>query len=111
MDDCVSGENSWKKVLSTTDELKLVLSRGGFAFNGLTFSGKDPPSDLSEDKVSIKVAGMKWFSKEDKISLNCSNLNFTRKGRSLPITTRSLASLPEDNVLGKLQKYLICSER
>ena len=81
MDDCVSGEHSWKKVLSTTDELKLVLSRGGFAFKGLTFSGKDPPSDLSEDKVSIKFAGMKWFSKEDKISLNCSNLNFARKHR------------------------------
>ena len=81
VDDCMSGESTWAKVLSTTDELKLVLSKGGFAFKGITFSRRDPPSDLSSDQASVKVAGMKWFSKEDKISLDIKELNFARKHR------------------------------
>ena len=64
VDGCMSGERTCSEVLSTTDALKLVLSKRGFTFKGLTFSEKDPPSDLSSDQVSIKVAGMKWFSKK-----------------------------------------------
>ena len=81
VDDCMSVESTWSEVLSTTDALKLVLSKGGFTFKGLTFSGKDPPSDLSSDQVSIKVAGRKWFSKEDKKSLATGDLNFVQKYR------------------------------
>ena len=81
VDDCLSGESSWEKVLSTTDDLQLVLARGGFAVKGFTFSGKDPPSDLSTDGVSVKVAGMKWNTKADKISLETGDLNFLKKQR------------------------------
>ena len=77
VDDCISGESTWSEVLSTTD----ALNKGGFTFKGLTFSGKDPPSDLSSEQVSIKVAGMKWFSKEEKISLDIGDLNFAQKHR------------------------------
>ena len=70
IDNCLSRENSWEDVLSTTDDLQLVLARSGFAVNGFTFSGRDPPSDLSSDRTSIKVAGMKWHTKADKISLD-----------------------------------------
>ena len=31
--------------------------------------------------VSVNVAGMKWFSKEDKIALNIGELNFEKKKR------------------------------
>ena len=79
VDDCMSGESTWLEVLSTSDTLKLVLSKGGFTFKGLTFSGKDPPSDLSSDQVSINVAGMKWFIKEEEINLDTVNLNFAQK--------------------------------
>ena len=81
VDDCLSGESSWENVLSTTDDLQLVLARGGFAVKGFTFSGKDPPSDLSTDGVSVKVAGMKWNTKADKISLETGDLNFLKKQR------------------------------
>ena len=46
---------------------------------GLTFSGIDPPKDLSSDGVTLNLAGMKWFSKRDK--LNIGELNFEKKKR------------------------------
>ena len=65
VDDCLSGEKSWNKVRISTDNLKIVLNKGGFCIKGLTFSGQDPPEDLSSDMVSVNVVGMKWFSRED----------------------------------------------
>ena len=70
VDDCLSGEGSWDDVKETTDNLKLVLNRGGFSLKGLTFSGSNPPSNLSNDGISVNVGGIKWFSKEDNVSLN-----------------------------------------
>ena len=81
VDDCLSGEDSWDNVLSTTDDLQLVLARGGFTVKGFTFSGKDPPCDLSSDGVSVKIAGIQWHTKVDKISLETANLNFAKKQR------------------------------
>ena len=43
VDDCLSGDNSWEEVSETTDNLQLVLARGGFAVKGFTFSGKTLP--------------------------------------------------------------------
>ena len=80
VDDCFSGERTWDSTLSTTDNLKLVLNRGGFTLKGLTLSGFDPPENLAnEDGSSINVAGMIWYSKDDKISLDTKELNFGRK--------------------------------
>ena len=39
VDDCLSGENSWDMIVQTTDDLQLVLARGGFAVKGFAFSG------------------------------------------------------------------------
>ena len=52
VDDCLSGEDTWEKILESTNNLKLVLNRGGF-----TFSGKDPPPNLPSDGTSINVGG------------------------------------------------------
>ena len=38
-----------------------------------------PPGDLSEDGVTVKVAGERWYSKDDLISLNTGELNFAKK--------------------------------
>ena len=72
VDDCLSGENSWDMIIQTTDGLQLVLARGGFAGKGFAF-------DFSNDVVSVNVAGLKWHTKSDKISLETGNLNFSRK--------------------------------
>ena len=45
------------------------------------FSGHDPPDKLSDDKKSIHVGGMIWYSKDDKISLDVSPIDFSSKQR------------------------------
>lgn len=37
------------------------------------------PTTLSTDDSSSNVAGMKWFPREDLLSLNISGLNFAKK--------------------------------
>ena len=43
IDDCMSGKNNWSEAMSITDDLKIVLARGGFALKGFTFSSQKPP--------------------------------------------------------------------
>ena len=81
VDDCLSGEQNDQDALKRADELELVINRGGFSLKGITFSRKNPPSNLSDNGQSINVAGMKWFSKEDMISLDIGELNFAKRKR------------------------------
>ena len=81
VDDCISGEDSSDDRNNVTDNLMIVLSKGGFNLKGITFSGFDPPEHLSKDEKSVTVAGMNWFSKNDLISLNITSLNFSKKHR------------------------------
>ena len=81
MDDCMSADKSYNERLSTTDELKMALEKGGFILKGFTFSGSDPPEHLSKDGKSVTVGGLKWFPKEDCISINIGELNFAKKYR------------------------------
>ena len=74
--------------------MELVINRGGFSLKGITFSGKEPPSTLSADNTSINVAGMKWFPKEDMISLDISELNFAKKQRGKK-PVQQLNQIPE----------------
>ena len=64
-----------------TDKLEVVLNKGGFRLKGITFSGCDPPDneELCNEDKSINVAGMIWYSKPDLLSLNLSELNFSKK--------------------------------
>ena len=57
---------------------------------GFTFSNSKP-ENLTADGESISVAGMKWYSEEDKISLDVSKLNFAKKVRGKePSSTKSI---------------------
>ena len=77
VDDCMSGDDSFDETLQATEQLSVALAIGGFIIKGYTFSGKDPPE---HDGESIMVGGLKWFSKDDLISLNIPEINFFRKG-------------------------------
>ena len=79
VDDCISGEESEENRRKVTDELKVVLRKGGFNLKGITYSGSDPPGHLSEDGESIKVGGLIWNPKEDFLRLNIPELNFAHK--------------------------------
>ena len=81
LDDCLSGEDSYETCRETTDGLEIMINKGGFRLKGVTFSGFDPPKNLSNGDNSVTVAGMKWYPKSDLISLNTSELNFGKKNR------------------------------
>ena len=81
VDDCMSGDLTKERSRRRQDELQLVLGGGGFTLKGFTVTGKDPEASLSNDGVSICVAGLNWFPREDCISLDIKNLNFARKFR------------------------------
>ncbi|XP_066924657.1 uncharacterized protein [Clytia hemisphaerica] len=59
VDDCLSGEKSMELATQRTDELEIVVNRGGFSLKGITFSHQKPKPDLTSDGESIGVAGMK----------------------------------------------------
>ena len=70
VDDCVSGEDTEEQRDIAIDQLIQSVSFGGFSFKGVTCSGEDPSSELSEDGKSIMVGGQRWFPKEDYLVLN-----------------------------------------
>ena len=62
-----------------------MLSKGGFRLKGVTFTGFDPPENLSNADKSVNVAGMKWFSKSDLLSINISEgYGKKERGKRLP---------------------------
>ena len=74
VDDCGSGRTvfrggevdfsgSYEGVKLATDELEIVLNKGGFQSKGAVFSGHDPPEHLCDEDKSVTIAGMKWFPK------------------------------------------------
>ena len=56
VDDCLSGPQNLKDAMITADQIELVLNREEFSLKGVIFSGKDPPSTLSNDEASLNVA-------------------------------------------------------
>ncbi|XP_066935373.1 uncharacterized protein [Clytia hemisphaerica] len=81
VDDCISGDINTEEACKRADELEVITSKGGFKLKGITLSGADPPSHLTDDGVSVAVGGMKWYSKSDKVSISISELNFSPKRR------------------------------
>ena len=81
VDDCASGNATVKLRNMTTDQVMISLAKGGFTLKGITYSGEDPPENLTQDGVSVTVCGLKWWSKDDKLGLNISDLNFGKKSR------------------------------
>ena len=59
VDDCSSGAKTKEEAMQLTDEIQIILSRGGFRLNGFTFCGESPTESLSGDNKSIKFAGIK----------------------------------------------------
>ena len=62
---------SEEKISDATDQLALSLLKSGLKLKGHTFSGSHPQESLSnEDGTSVIVGGLRWYPKEDSISLN-----------------------------------------
>ena len=89
VDDCLSGANTLKERLEVTDEVQVTLGKGGFSLKGFTFSGQDPPENVSSDQESVVVGGLKWFPKGDFLKLNIGELNFNKKVRGRKVLGES----------------------
>ena len=72
VDDCISGDVSLTEAHGKADELSSALGKVGFVLKGVTYSGEDPPKDLSKDGISILVGGFRWYPKIDLVSINVS---------------------------------------
>ena len=81
VDDCISGEDNLDLAQKVAEDLQNVLGKVGFHLKGVTYAGSDPPKHLSNDDLSINVAGMKWFPALDVLSLKIGDLNFGKKVR------------------------------
>ena len=81
VDDCLSGDNSQSEAEQLADQLTVGMMKGGFVFKYFIFSGRDPPAESTTDGVSVVVGGVRWFPKEDVISLNIPKLGFSKKKR------------------------------
>ena len=81
VDDCITGEETINQAHKRSDEIEVVVNRASFKLKGVSFSGEDPDESLTDDGVLISVAGMKWFPKEDFLSLNINQLNFSKRTR------------------------------
>ena len=67
-----------EKLIKETSE---VLASIQMFVKGWAQSGSDPPEELSDDGVSVGLAGMTWFPKMDVYKLNIQSLHFSRKKR------------------------------
>ncbi|MEM7375585.1 MAG: hypothetical protein AAF587_43730 [Bacteroidota bacterium] len=94
VDDCLSGAETQEGALNQAERLETVLNKGGFSLKGITFSKQDPNHDLSKDGESINVAGMKWYPKQDLISLDIGELNFAKKSRGKKPTSQNTKDIP-----------------
>ena len=94
VDDCISGGESISAVHDRADEMEVVLNKGGFSLKGFTFSNQNPPKHLTKDGESIGVGGLIWYSKQDEVSLNVSELNFGKKQRGKK-STNQIGVIPE----------------
>ena len=76
VDDCISGESSISAAHSRADELQHTVNKSGFRLKGITFSGSNPPPDLTDDRISIAVGGMNWFPKTRRAVIEHQRIEF-----------------------------------
>ena len=93
VDDCMSGEQSVEQMTKMMNNLEFVLNTVGWTLKSYTVSGEHPHESLTRDGVSIDVAGHKWFSQEDAISLYIKELNFAKKKRGRQVD--AVKEIPE----------------
>ena len=80
-DDCLTGCQDFDDAQEIADGMEEVLEKGKFYTKGFSFSKRAPNPDISKDGESISVAGMNWFTLQDKLQLNIKPINFPKNQR------------------------------
>ena len=60
VDDCNSSVSTRKEVEIIKENMPKFMKDHGFLIKGLACSGEPAPKELSEDGISINVAGYQW---------------------------------------------------
>lgn len=61
---------------------------------GVSLSSEDPPESMSDDGLTVNIAGMKWYPKEDMLSLNIGEVVFSKKTRGRKIFNEEARKIP-----------------
>ena len=106
VDDLLSGANSEEVRDQQIEQVKELLSTGGFKLKFVAKSGEPPCEKASENGVDMKVLGYNWVPLTDQLSPGFSEINFNKKVRGVkkpnaqPVTTKEDAeNLMKDLVL------------
>ena len=94
----MSGEEDKQAPITLSEEIELVVNQGGFNLKGVAITGEDPSESLSDDKETASVRGMKWYPKNDVVSLNIAPLNFSKKQRGKKPTDADNVIQPKSHV-------------
>ena len=81
VDDVARSEDTLDEAKSTASSLDFTLGLAGMAVKGYTFSGQDPPPEVSANGESIGLVGMVWHSKKDQLALEIKPLFFGKSVR------------------------------
>ena len=78
-----------KSAFKLSDELQIVVNRGGFSLICFTINCCLPHESFSSDVENVGVAGLKWYPADDKVALDITELNFKKGilGKSLSKTS------------------------
>jgi len=81
VDDVGRADHSKKISRSTAASLDFTLAQAGMEVKGYTFSGEDPPPEVSADGKRVGLLGMAWSPKEDVLQLDIKPLYFGKPKR------------------------------
>ena len=85
------------------ERLQYVVNQGSFTLKTFTVSGRPPDPSVSEDGVSIGVAGHRWFPEKDIIAYSFTGPNFAQKRRGK--VEGEIRDVPK-----KLKRVVCCSK-
>jgi hypothetical protein len=75
VDDCMAGDDSYKKLLQISKDLDVLVEQGGFKFKETHMTG-----DQLEDGIPRKVWGLFWDTEFDNLLLDI-KINFSGKNK------------------------------
>ena len=87
VDDLMNAQDSEENCLQAARDIEFILAQGGMAVKGFTFSGNDPPVDVSADSKTVGLVGYIWSPREDTISLDIKQLYLEKpkRGKQPPL--------------------------
>ena len=89
-----NGKQKLDECFILADQLTVVVGRGGLRFKQFAFSSIPPDVSISSNGISVDVAGMKWFTVKDQLSLKIGPLNFAKRYRGKKPSTPECYQIP-----------------